>query len=100
VTAYVGWVFVSRAGGAPRWATRAAAVGAAIWAAGSIPTLVISLTLFLTRNEGLLSGQGVGIWILSLASVLPPFLFVLAFASGLADREADIPTAASSPGRG
>jgi hypothetical protein len=100
VTAYVGWVFVSRAGGAPRWATRSAAAGAAIWAAGSIPTLLISLTLFLTRDEGLLSGQGVGIWILSLASVLPPFLFVLAFAFGLADREADIPTAASLPGRG
>jgi hypothetical protein len=99
VTAYVGWVFVSRAGGAPRWATRSAAAGAAIWVAGSIPALVISLTLFLTRDDRVLSNQIVGIWILSLASLLTAFLFVVAFASGLADREADLGAVASSRGQ-
>jgi len=97
VTAFVGWVFVSRAGGAPRWATRSAAAGAAIWAAGSIPTLVVSITLFLTRDDRVLSSQGVGLWILSMASFLAPFLFVVAFAAGLADREADLRPAPSSP---
>lgn len=97
VTAYVGWVFVSRAGGAPRLATRSAALGAAIWAGGSIPTLAISITLFLTRDDRVWSNQSVGLWILSMASFLAPFLFVVAFAAGLADQETDLRSAPSPP---
>jgi hypothetical protein len=96
VTAYVGWVFVTRAGTAPRRSTWSAAVGAAILAAASIPTLAISITLLATRDDGILSLQAAGVSIQSIAQLVAPFLFVIAFASGLADPGPDGRTRAPS----
>jgi len=85
VTAFVGWVLVSRAGGLPRRATIAAAAGVAIQTIAALPVVVIALAILATRAEDAIALQWAGFTIFSFATVLPPFLYAFAFATGLGD---------------
>ena len=85
VTAYLGWVLVSRAGGSPRRATIAAALGVAIQIIGSLPVVAIALGIQATQPPDVGELQANGFAVLAAASLLAPILFVFALASGLGD---------------
>ncbi len=86
VIAAIGWVFVTRAGGLPRLATGAAAIGAGIWATHALPNLVVNLSLASSHAaDDDLTFQGAAIWFLLAGGVAAIVLFLAAFATGLAD---------------
>ena len=85
VTAYVGWVLVSRAGGLPRRATIAAAAGMTVQTIGSLPLVVIALVITATQGDQWIALQAVTFPLLSVTALLAPILFVFALATGLGD---------------
>jgi hypothetical protein len=85
VMARLGWVAVTRAGIAPRPASWTAAVGASAQAAGLLPLFMIALVLLVNHDEAWVQAQTVGITIQTVAFVVAPILFALAFALGVGD---------------
>jgi hypothetical protein len=92
-TAAIAWVFITRGGGRPPVATASAAIGAATWVTASIPLIVIATAFAGSHDENLLALQAPAIWLVAIGGLFTSVLFLVAFATGLADR----PPAAEDP---
>jgi flagellar biosynthesis protein FliQ len=84
VTAAVGWVLVTRVGGRPRLATYVAAAAVALQAIGWLPVWASQL-ISSVHADDLVRTWDAPLTTLARVVLLAPFLFAVAFATGLGD---------------